>query len=182
MRRLVDAERLASFMRALGHQARKPARVYLTGGSSAVLIGWRASTIDVDAKIEPENDEILRAIPEIKERLSINVELASPGDFIPELPDWRDRSPSIVREGNLAFHHYDFYAQALAKIERRNAQDLPDVRSMYASNLITSDRLLQLFAAIEPQLFRYPSLDPRSFRRAVEETVRTFNRSAGDET
>lgn len=181
MRRLVDAERLASFMRALGQHVRMPGRVYLTGGSSAVLIGWRASTIDVDAKIEPENDDILRAIPELKERLSINVELASPGDFIPELPDWRDRSPSIVREGSLAFHHYDFYAQALAKIERRHAQDLPDVRAMYERKLISSDRLLELYAAIEPELFRYPSVDPRSFRRAVEETARTFQRSAGNE-
>src|SRR2546422_10047243 len=86
MRRLVDADRLRRLMRALGKEARSEARVYLTGGASAVLLGWRGSTIDVDLKIEPEQDEVLRAIPELKDRLEVNVELASPGDFLPELP------------------------------------------------------------------------------------------------
>src|ERR1700746_3549281 len=110
MRRLVDAQKLRSLLQALGNEARAESRVYLTGGASAVLFAWRQSTIDVDLKIEPERDEVLRAIPVLKDRLEVNVELASPGDFIPELPGWRDRSPFIVREGNLFFHHYDFYA------------------------------------------------------------------------
>jgi hypothetical protein len=29
------------------------------------------------------------------ERLGFNVELASPPDFIPELPGWRERSPLV---------------------------------------------------------------------------------------
>jgi len=114
-------------MRALGRQTQSAARVYLTGGSSAVLFDWRPSTIDIDLKLEPEADDVLRAIPGLKETLSINVELASPGDFIPELPGWRDRSPWIAREGALNSHHYDFYSQALAKIERRHAHDVEDV-------------------------------------------------------
>lgn len=176
MRGLVDAQRLADFMRILGREARSECRAYLTGGASAVLLQWRASTIDVDVKFEPEADDVLRAIPELKERLSINVELASPGDFIPELPDWRERSPSIVREGKLTFHHYDFYSQALSKIERRHARDVKDVSQMYERGLIDSDRLVDLFTAIEPELYRYPALDPGTFRRAVEETVERLAR------
>lgn len=61
-----------------------------------MLIGWRETTIDVDIKLVPERDEILRAIPRLKENLEINVELASPGDFIPELPDWQSRSAFIA--------------------------------------------------------------------------------------
>src|SRR5712691_3831845 len=157
MRRLVDADRLHRLMRALGREARAEARVYLTGGASAVLLAWRDSTIDVDLKIEPEQDEVLRAIPELKERLEVNVELASPGDFLPELPGWRDRSQFITREGNLFFHHYDFYAQALSKLERLHVRDVDDVMQMHARRLIDSTRLLELFAAIEPQLYRYPA-------------------------
>jgi hypothetical protein len=41
MRSLVDAERIHRFMRALGREADHPARVYLTGGATAVLSGWR---------------------------------------------------------------------------------------------------------------------------------------------
>ena len=170
MRRLVDRERLEQFMRALARDVRTPARVYLTGGASAVLLEWRATTIDVDMEIRPESDALLRAIPRLKEDLEINVELASPGHFIPELPGWEERSPLIAREGVLSFYHYDFYAQALAKIERGHARDVVDVREMYVRHLIDPQRLIELFAAIESQLYRYPAIDPRSFRQAVERT------------
>lgn len=168
MRRLVDRERLLLFMRELGRHAPTEARIYLTGGSSAVLLGWRETTIDVDVDVRPESEAVLRAIPRLKEELQINVELASPGHFIPELPGWQERSRFIVREGTIDFFHYDFYAQALSKIERSHARDLADVRAMREHGLIEPARLMKLFEAIEPQLFRYPAVDPRSFRRAVE--------------
>jgi hypothetical protein len=168
MRRLTDRDRVLRFMHALGAAVREPARVYLTGGSSAVLLEWRATTVDVDVEIEPERDEILRAIAKLKEQLDVNVELASPSQFIPELPGWRDRSRFIAREGPLDFFHYDFYAQALAKLERRHARDLDDVAQMEKLGLIERPRLRELFAAIEPQLYRYPAIDPRAFRAAVE--------------
>ena len=60
-----------------------PARVYLAGGATALLHGWRGSTIDVDIKIVPDVDRLFRAMPKIKERLQLNDELASPDDFIP---------------------------------------------------------------------------------------------------
>ena len=65
-------------MRALGRAAREPARVYLTGGATAVLHGWRVTTVDMDMKVIPDRDDVLRMIPRIKEELSINVELAAP--------------------------------------------------------------------------------------------------------
>ena len=71
MRRLADPERIRRLMAALGAQADADARVYFAGGATAVLNGWRSSTIDVDIKIVPERDRIFRAIPEIKERLQI---------------------------------------------------------------------------------------------------------------
>ena len=174
MRRLVDADRLRRLMSVLGHAVREESRIYLTGGASAVLLDWRSSTIDVDIKIEPERDDVLRELPALKEALEINIELASPGDFIPELPGWRDRSPFIAREGTLSFHHYDFYAQALSKLERRHARDIDDVREMHARRLIAADRLLALFSEIEDQLYRYPAINPRSFRPAVERAVETM--------
>src|SRR2546421_7881986 len=124
MRQTVTSQRLLQFMKALASSTRSKTSVYLVGGSSAVLLGWRTSTIDIDLKIVPDSDEVLRNLPELKERLQINVELASPDDFIPELPGWRERSPFIQREGTLEFFHYDFYAQALAKIERGHSADL----------------------------------------------------------
>jgi hypothetical protein len=169
MREPVDAERIREFARALGREARgADVRVYLAGGSSAVLKGWRPTTVDVDLKIVPDTDPLMRALAALKEALRLNVEIASPGDFIPELPGWQDRSPFITREGTVSFHHYDFYAQALAKIERGHRQDLEDARRMVEDNLVDTERLRRLFADIEPLLYRFPAIDPTAFRRAVE--------------
>lgn len=171
MRRAITAERLAEFMKALGEAVNTPGRVFLTGGATAVLFDWRTSTIDVDLKIIPDSDEILRALPRLKERLDMNVELASPDDFIPALPGWEARSRFIREERRLVFFHYDFYSQALAKIERGHALDRHDVREMFARDLIDANRLLELFTAIEEDLYRYPAINPRSFRQTVEEAV-----------
>lgn len=168
MRALTDPARLEALMDALGRAASRSGRAYLTGGASAVLIAWRASTIDVDLKLDPDQDAIYRAIATLKDTLDINVELASPADFIPELPGWRDRSVFVRRAGRLDFYHYDFYAQCLSKIERGHVQDLGDVREMFDRGLVNTGRLQELFDAIEPQLYRYPAIDPRAFRRAVE--------------
>jgi len=101
MRPPVDEQRIRELARRLGRVARGRVRIYLTGGATAVLEGWRESTIDVDLRFEPEADELLRELPALKERLGVNIELASPPDFIPELPDWRARSPLVFRDGNV---------------------------------------------------------------------------------
>jgi len=142
--------------------------MYLTGGSTAVLEGWREATIDVDLRFEPEADELLRALPALKERLAVNIELVSPPDFIPELPDWRERSPLLFREGAVDVHHFDLYSQALSKIERGFEQDLEDVRSMIARDLVEPSRLRALYEKIEPELYRYPAIDPPALKRKLE--------------
>ena len=172
MREPLTAETLQQFIRGLAAAARTPSRIYLVGGASAVLLGWRDATIDVDLKIVPESDELLRSLPRLKEQLHLNIELASPDDFIPELPGWQDRSRFIRQEGKLSFYHYDFYAQALAKLERRHEQDLEDLEKLMSGDLIDPDRLLGLFESIEDQFYRYPDVDVETLRHAVEKAVR----------
>jgi len=46
VRGLADAEAVRALMRALGRAAVAPARVYLVGGATAVIEGWRATTVD----------------------------------------------------------------------------------------------------------------------------------------
>ena len=185
MRRLVDEPALRRFMRTLGAEAERDVRLYFTGGATAVLLGWRGSTVDVDIKIDPETDRLFRALPRLKETLSINIELASPDHFIPELPGWQERSLFVAREGRLSFYHYDLYAQALSKVQRGHTQDLADVRQMIGRGLDPAG-LLQRFTEIEPRLYRYPAIDGASFRRAVEEMARPEGDSgaadAGSET
>ena len=174
MREKVSAEAIEEFMKALGRSGKSSVRIYFVGGVSAVLLGWRETTIDIDLKLVPEVNEVLRALPDLKERLHVNVELASPDDFIPPLPGWEERSGFIAREGAIDFFHYDFYAQALAKIERGHSTDLLDVRQMIERRLVEPSRLLEFFSRIEDQMYKYPAIDVKSFRSAVEQFVQSL--------
>ncbi len=168
MRRVADAARVQHFMRRLGERAEAGGRVYFTGGATALLLGWRSTTIDIDLALEADAEHLLRLMPALKTELELNVELASPSDFIPELPGWRDRSRFIQRDGLVDFFHYDFYAQALSKVERGHAQDQGDVRAMLDRDLIDGGTAVELFDRIEPELYRYPAIDPKTFRREVD--------------
>lgn len=154
-------------MQLLGRRARSAGTIYFTGGASAVLRGWREMTLDVDLKLDPEPDGVFGAIQEAKEELGINIELAAPDDFIPPLPGWRERSEFIDRVGLLDFRHYDFYAQALAKIERGHTQDLKDVAAMFTHKLVDPRRLREYFAAVVPDVERYPAIDLATFREKL---------------
>jgi len=168
VREVADAERIRAFMRGLGRAARTDGTCYLTDGATAVLVGWRATTVDVDIALEPEQDELLRALPRLKEELRVNVELASPGDFVPLPRGWEDRSPFVAREGLLTFRHFDLYAQALAKLERGHGRDLADIAALIDAGLVEPSRLRALFDEIEPDLYRFPAVSPAAFRARVE--------------
>ena len=172
MRELATAARIREFMRRLGESTREETRIYLTGGATAVLTGWRETTVDVDLKIVPDRDEVFRALPGLKEILRLNVELASPDHFLPPLPGWESRSAFIDREGRIDWYHYDLHAQALSKIERGHAKDQEDVRQMLDRKLVDPARLRELFEAIRPELIRYPAVDPGSLAEKVAEALR----------
>lgn len=168
MREVADKARIEAFLEALAIAATEETEVFLVGGTSAVLVGWRTTTIDLDLVMRPESDAMLRAIPALKERLRLNVELASPDQFIPVPDGWQQRSPLIRRIGKVTYRHYDFVAQALAKIERGHSRDVADVQAMLERGLVSSDEVRRQYAIIEPQLYRFPAIDPPSFRRAVD--------------
>lgn len=167
MRELADKERIHRFMQALGDAARRDVRIYWVGGTTAVLLGWRATTIDVDLVMQPEDEILLRAIGSLKESLRLNVELASPADFIPVPPGWEDRSMFITTVGRVSFYHYDLYAQAMAKVERGHQQDLNDVQEMLSRGLIEPAQARAYFARLEPELYRFPAIHAPTFRAAV---------------
>ena len=132
MRPRADADRILAFAQELGRAGGRPTWLYLTGGATAVLEGWRETTIDIHIRLEPEPDELLRTISQLKESIGINVEFASPADLIPELPEWRERSRPVTRERHLEVLHFDYYSEALARLERAFDQDLKAVREMAA--------------------------------------------------
>jgi hypothetical protein len=166
VRRAADADRVTAFVAELGRQARQPATVYLVGGATAVLHGWRETTRDIDLRIEPDEatgplGDVIRVL---KDELEINVEFASPIDFLPELPGWRDRSPFVARVGPLTIRHLDLYAQALSKVLRDIDHDADDVRHMVGAGLVDPERAWALYRDVAPELRRFPSIDERSYR------------------
>ena len=169
MRSEADLAKISQFMVAVGKGVRGEGSIYLTGGATAVLHHWRAMTVDVDIKPDPEPPGLFEVLAVLKNELDINVELASPDHFIPAVPGWRERSLFIAQHGLVKFFHYDPYGQALSKLQRRHDRDLRDVKAMLKDGMIRADQLLEKFAQIEPQLIRYPAIDPASFRVAVQE-------------
>jgi hypothetical protein len=169
VRESADAERIERLARELGRVVPAGTRMYLTGGATAVLEGWRPSTVDVDVRFEPDSDAALRQIAMLKERLQVNVELASPLDFLPALGGWQERSRFRFRTGNLEVFDFDLYSQAMSKLERGFELDLRDVAAMVDSGQVEPGRLLQLFEEIEPDLYKFPAIDPIRLRNAVED-------------
>lgn len=169
MRAQTNREKIERLMAALGRAVRSPGRIYFTGGVSAVLLGWRDTTMDVDLKADPEPEGFFEALPRLKDAEDINIELAAPDNFIPTLPGWRERSRFIADHGPLGFYHYDFYSQALSKIERNHERDQRDVQRMLAAELVKRERLLAFFREIEPRLIRFPAVDGDALRCRVEQ-------------
>ena len=154
-------------MNILGREANGAGCIYFTGGASALLIGWRNTTIDIDIRLDPEPPGIFQAIAKLKQDLNINIELASPQDFLPPLPGWRRRSVFIGKRRQVSFYHYDFTAQALSKLLRGYDRDLSDVRAMYAQGLFSLEDLRDCFEAIESELIRFPAINPAILKSRV---------------
>ena len=152
----------------LGQHIKTPGTLYITGEASAVLIGWRDRTVDIDCKFDPEPGGVYEALQQAKEKLDVNIELASPDHFSPPVPDWATRSQYIGRYGKLTVYHYDFYSQALAKIERGHQRDLLDVESMVKLGLVDRKKIGEYYQKIEGELLKYPSINQEAFSRKIE--------------
>jgi len=168
LRRELTGEALRELMSELARTAPRQGtfRVYLVGGGTAVLAGWRSATIDAD--LCADRDEVFRDIQGIKERLRLNIEFARPEDFVPALQGSGERHRFIERVGNVDFYHYDPYAQLLSKIVRGFRKDLLDAQRFVGSGWVDAGRFRDLVEAIPDAAYaRYPSLSRASVRDAV---------------
>lgn len=160
MRNPTNPTTLLNLLQELGRRARGPGRIYLVGGASALLVGWREQTVDVDLKLDPEPAGIFEAIAKLKNELGVNIELAAPDQFLPELAGWRERSPAVGQFGSIEVRHYDFCSQALAKLSRWQDRDKSDVAAMLELGLVSIAQIRQAFEEMRPKLLRYPSIEP----------------------
>jgi hypothetical protein len=145
-------------------------RVYLVGGGTAVLEGWRESSIDAD--LYAKQDDIFRDVQAIKERLALNIEFARPEDFVPPLQGSDHRHVFVDTIGRVSFYHYDPYAQLLSKVVRGFARDLADAKAFVASGMVDADRFGALVRGIPSSAYaKYPRLSAAAVRAAVDDFV-----------
>jgi hypothetical protein len=184
MRQRVDQQRIEQFLQQLGRQFTKPGRIYLVGGTIMVYEGLRQQTLDIDLALEIANEDhsaFIIAVRNLKERLSLNIEEASPADFIPLPAGYRERSQFVGRYGRLDVFYFDFYSTALSKIERGTENDFADVLSLLETGRLEMARLEDYFQEI---LLRYATdslkQDPVEFQRKFAILVEMWQESSTD--
>lgn len=168
-RKTITKETLQTFMKSVGKVLKKNATFYLTGGSTAIFFGFRAGTIDID--IAGDMDELFSQIPALKEQLQINVELAKPTDFVPNLPGEKKRHILIGNFGKATFMHFDPYSQAFSKIVRGHETDIADVKALIHQGLVNAKKLNEMVKELPDSAFMK---HPRLNRLAVEMAVASF--------
>jgi len=171
MREELTRDRLISLMKELARTAPRGGtyRVYLLGGGTAVYLGWRRSSIDVD--LFSDQQDVFGDIQGIKERLNMNIEFARPEDFVPPLRGTPDRHVFVDTIGRITFYHYDPYAQLLSKVVRGFKRDLDDAGEFVRRGMVDPRRFRKLVDTIPDSAYaRYPSLS----RHGVEEAVESF--------
>jgi hypothetical protein len=158
---------------ALSAKPKRSYRVYLVGGGTAVLEGWRESSIDAD--LYSKQDDIFKDVQGIKERLQLNIEFARPEEFVPPLEGCESRHVFIEAIGGVSFYHYDPYSQLLAKVVRGFGRDLVDAQAFVASGMVEPERFKTLVDAIPEGVYaKYPRLSLKAVRSAVADFLANF--------
>ena len=167
MRQGVDKAAIESFLQQLGKAFRKPARLYLVGGAALVHMGVRSGfTQEIDVQVSGASEgDLIVAIQRMIERLQINVEFASPVDFIPLPEQWEAHAQFVGRYGTIDVFYFDFYSIALSKMERGNSRDIADVKLLVEQRIIALDELDNAYQEVLAQLGkgRYPRVTPKRF-------------------
>lgn len=185
LRSPVGRDDIQQFLQRLGDEFREPGRVYLVGGTTLVFEGFRRQTVHIDIAYEVTPDrqsQFIQTLRRLKDVLDVNVEEASPGDFIPLPAGAGDRHEYIGRFGQLDVFHFDPYSSALSKIARGREQDFADVAMLLKQNWIAWPTLEACFGDILPQMGLKSLKDnPEEFEQNFR-ALQAMWRAAGGQT
>jgi hypothetical protein len=167
MRPNVGKSQIDDFLKNLGRAFHKQGRLYLVGGAALVHLGIRSGTTqDIDIEIRATNeDEMTEAIRRLKDTMKINVEFASPADFIPIPSQWEMNAKYVGRYGSIDVFYFDFYSITLSKIERGSTADINDVKLLVQHGIIDLQELDNAYNEVLPRVGKRPynRLDPQKF-------------------
>src|SRR5260370_13246226 len=161
-----------SFLQTVGKIFRNLARLYLVGGAALVHMGVRSGfTEDIDVQVSGASEgDLIVAIQRMIERMQVNVEFASPVDFIPLPKQWESHARFVARYSTIAVFYFDFYTIALSKMERGNNRDIEDVKLLVQQGIIALDELDSAYQEVLAQLGkgRYPRITPKRFKERYQ--------------
>ena len=172
MRRTLNRELLGELLAALARSAPRSGnyRVYLIGGGTAVLQGWRDATIDAD--LFSDQQEVFREIQAIKERLRVSIEFVRPEHFVPPLAGTEERHVFIEMKRNVSFYHYDPYAQLFSKLVRGFQRDMQDAENFLVSGMVDPELFVRLVREVPEATYnQYPALSRSEVLSLVDQFV-----------
>ena len=172
MRQRTDRQRIELFLQRLGLRFTRPGRLYLVGGTTMVYEGFRQQTLDIGISFEVADEDhsaFIAAVRDLREQLSLNIEEASPAEFIPLPSGHHERSQFLGRYGQLEVFHFDLYNTALSKIKRGTESDFDDVLTLLDRGRLALSLLSEYFDEIVTR-YATESLrqDPVEYRKKFE--------------
>lgn len=140
MRERTDRARLRRFLRSLGRRLRRPVRFYLVGGAVMIDLGLRPTTLDIDYVAEadetPALDDLEQTIRLLKQELNLNVEPASPADFLPVSRSAWSKSRYVDTYGRVTVYYFHIPSLVIAKAARGFEQDFEDAEQLVRSGVV----------------------------------------------
>jgi hypothetical protein len=112
--------------------------------------------------------------------MNINIEFASPGDFIPLPSQWETRSAFIKRYDQVDAFYFDWYSIALSKMQRANRQDVLDVQLLTHQGFVDVIELDLLYQDVLNKIGRppydrlFPNLSPQQFSKRYQAVRRVL--------
>jgi hypothetical protein len=156
--------------------------LYLVGGSTLVDLGLRDATLDVDYVAQADDQSALsdleRRLPRLKDELDVNVEPASPSDFMPVPAGALARSHYVRSYGPLAVYHYDYPSQILAKVARSAERDLNDIELLLRARVVSWDAVEAAWTEVRVSDTGWLRHTPLEVERRMDQ-VRNRLRDAG---
>lgn len=148
----------------------QPGRMYLAGGAVLVHKGIRSGqTLDINLQVTVDPANLVGEIARLKQRLDINIEFASPGDFMPLPAQWEARSEFVKRYGQVDVFYFDWYSLVLSKIQRSSRQDLIDIQLLVSQGFVETIELELFYQEVlnkigePPVVGRFPNLSRQQF-------------------
>lgn len=182
MRQRTDRERLRRFLEALGRRLRRPVRFYLVGGSVLIDLGLRGSTVDIDyvASADDPADvaDLEQTIRVLKNELDVNVEPASPADFLPMPRSVLDRSRYVGRQGRLEVFYYHLPSQVIAKAARGLEQDLADAERLITAGEVAWSDVEETWQEIRASRTGWIRYEPDEIEKRLELLRRRLDASS----